>query len=185
MPFTFDATGLDGVVKITPRRFDDDRGWFYESYRHSEFADAGIDVAFVQDNHSCSAAGTLRGLHYQVDPYAQGKLVRVVSGRVYDVVVDISPNSPTFGRWFGMDISAQGGEMLWIASGFAHGFLALEDNTQLVYKCTAEYHKNSERSIRWNDPVIGIDWPVLPDAPYLLSPKDADAPFLQDAEVFA
>jgi dTDP-4-dehydrorhamnose 3,5-epimerase len=185
MPFSFEATGFEGLVKIQPRRFDDDRGWFLESYKHSEFAAAGIDVQFVQDNHSCSKAGTLRGLHYQLGPRAQGKLVRVMSGAIFDVAVDVRRASPTFGRWFGMHISAKGGEMLWIAPGFAHGFLALEDNTQLVYKCTAEYDKTIERSILWDDPAIGIAWPELPGLPYLLSPKDAQAPVLQAAEVLA
>lgn len=185
MPFEFISTGFDGLVQIKPRRFADDRGWFLESYRHSEFVEAGIDVHFVQDNHSCSQAGTLRGLHYQLDPHVQGKLVRVVSGSVFDVAVDIRRSSSAFGRWFGMTISAAGGEMLWIEPGYAHGFLALENNTQLVYKCTAEYDKGSERSIRWDDPAIGIAWPVVKDSVYLLSPKDTAAPLLQDAEVFA
>ncbi len=185
MPFTFSTASLEGLVRIEPRRLGDDRGWFLESYKHSEFAAAGLDVPFVQDNHSCSKAGTLRGLHYQISPFAQGKLVRVVSGCVFDVAVDIRRSSPTFGRWFGMEISAAGGEMLWIAPGFAHGFLALADDTQLVYKCTAEYDKSSERTIRWDDSAIGIAWPAMKGMDYLLSSKDRDAPLLQDAEVFA
>ena len=185
MPFECVSTEFNGVVQIVPRCFDDDRGWFLESYRHSEFVAAGIDVQFVQDNHSCSKAGTLRGLHYQLDPHAQGKLVRVVSGRVFDVAVDIRRSSSTFGRWFGMTISAEGRKMLWIAPGFAHGFLALEDDTQLLYKCTTEYDKASERSIKWDDPAIGITWPAVNNSSYLLSPKDAAAPQLKDAEVFA
>ncbi len=171
-------------MKVLPRRFDDDRGWFLESYRHSEFLASGIDVHFVQDNHSCSQVGTLRGLHYQLDPHAQGKLVRVISGCVFDVAVDIRRRSDTFGHWFGMNISAAGGEMLWIAPGFAHGFLALEENTQLVYKCTAEYNKAAERAIKWNDPALGIEWPAINGAGYLLSAKDETAPLLRDAEVF-
>ncbi len=185
MPFTFAATGIKGVVTIRPRRFEDDRGWFAESYRQSEFAAAGIDAGFVQDNHSCSRGGTLRGLHYQLPPHAQGKLVRVVAGSVFDVAVDIRANSDTFGQWFGMYITAEGGEMLWMEAGFAHGFLALEDNTQLVYKCTAEYHQASERSIKWDDPAIGIQWPVAKVRDLVLSAKDASSPYLDDAEVFA
>lgn len=185
MPFEFISTGFEGLIQIKPLCYDDHRGWFLETYKHSEFAAAGIDVSFVQDNHSCSKAGTLRGLHYQIGPCAQGKLVRVVSGSVFDVAVDVRHSSPTFGRWIGMNISAENGEMLWIAPGFAHGFLALENNTQLIYKCTAEYNKDIERSIRWNDPKLGIVWPSLDGDDYLLSPKDAAAPLLDDAEVFA
>ncbi len=185
MPFAFISTGLEGIVKIVPQRFTDDRGWFAESYRQSAFEVAGLDVHFVQDNQSCSKAGTLRGLHYQLDPHAQGKLVRVVAGSVFDVAVDIRQGSKTFGQWFGMTMTALDGGMLWIEPGFAHGFLALEDNTQLLYKCTAEYDKASERSVRWDDPSIGIQWPAVKDSAYLLSPKDAAAPLLQDAEVFA
>lgn len=185
MPFEFIPTNLEGLVKIHPTRFDDERGWFQESYQYSQFSDAGISVSFVQDNHSCSQAGTLRGLHYQLDPCAQGKLIRVVSGRVYDVAVDIRRSSPTFGRWYGMIISAENAEMLWVPRGFAHGFLALENNTQLLYKCTVEYNQNYERAVRWDDPDIGIEWPVVNNKKFLLSPKDAASPLLQDVEVFA
>lgn len=171
---------------MVPRRFPDDRGWFAEVYKESEFATAEIAGPFLQDNHSVSARGTLRGLHYQLPPHAQGKLVRVVRGRVWDVVVDIRRGSVTWGKWVGVELSAENGEMLWVPPGFAHGFVALEDDTHLTYKCTAEYHRDSERAIRWDDPDLAIAWPTLSGgAEYRLSEKDAAAPPLADAEVFS
>lgn len=185
MPFKFEQTDLPGVIHIHPRRFADDRGWFSESYKYSEFNAAGIPERFVQDNQSFSMHGTLRGLHYQLPPYDQGKLVQVVSGRAWDVAVDIRRGSPTFGSSFGVELSAEEGNMLWIPSGCAHGFLSLEDGTRLLYKCTAEYHTASERSIRWDDPDLHIKWPSMPIGdPFILSDKDAVAPFLAQAEVF-
>lgn len=185
MPFTFLSTDLPGVVLVEPRRFDDDRGWFAETYKHSAFVEAGIELPFVQDNHSCSAAGTVRGLHYQLDPHAQGKLVRVVRGRVWDVAVDIRRSSPTYGRWLGYELDEESGRMLYVPPGFAHGFIALLDETHLVYKCTAEYHSASERSIRYDDPDLNIDWPRVAGREHSLSGKDVDAPGLADAEVFS
>jgi dTDP-4-dehydrorhamnose 3,5-epimerase len=138
---------------------------------------------FVQDNHSCSQKGVLRGLHYQVAPRAQGKLVRVVKGRVMDLAVDIRRASPTFGHWVAVELSADNQRQLWVPEGFAHGFMALEDDTHFLYKVTDTYDKASERSIRWNDPAIGIDWPQLGFAP-LLAPKDAEAPLLAEADTF-
>lgn len=185
MPFTFSNTALSEVMVVTPRRFPDDRGWFAETYKASDFAEVGIVESFVQDNTSISSAGTLRGLHYQLAPYGQGKLVSVVAGRVWDVAVDIRRRSPDFGRWVGVELTAETGELLWVPPGFAHGFVALEDNTQLSYKCSAEYHRESERSIRWDDSTIGIEWPQLDDGiAYRLSEKDANAPTFHEAEVY-
>ncbi|QXQ08307.1 dTDP-4-dehydrorhamnose 3,5-epimerase [Sphingosinicellaceae bacterium] len=175
-------TDLPGVKLIEPKVFGDDRGFFLESWNARAFADAGIDVPFVQDNHSRSARGVLRGLHYQiVEP--QGKLVRVVVGSVFDVAVDIRRSSPHFGRWTGAELSADNKRMLWVPPGFAHGFIVLSEAADFLYKCTTLYAPVHERSIAWNDPSIGIDWP-LKGTP-LLSAKDAAAPRLPDAEVFA
>jgi dTDP-4-dehydrorhamnose 3,5-epimerase len=187
VPFEFvPAEGLPAVVRVVPRRFADDRGWFSEVYKDSDFAAAGIAGPFLQDNHSVSAIGTIRGLHYQLPPHAQGKLVRVVRGRVWDVAVDIRRSSATWGRWVGAELSAETGEMLWVPPGFAHGFVALEDDTHLTYKCTKEYHQESERAINWDDPDLAIAWPALPPgAEYRLSEKDAAAESFTDAEVFS
>ncbi|HNX57712.1 MAG TPA: dTDP-4-dehydrorhamnose 3,5-epimerase [Spirochaetota bacterium] len=174
MPFTFKETPLQGLMIAEARRFPDDRGFFMETYKHSDFAAHGIDQNFVQDNHSLSSRGVLRGLHFQKGAYAQGKLVRVISGRVWDVAVDIRRESPTFLKWFGIEISADNCLMFYLPPGFAHGFVTLEDNTQFLYKCTAEYHKASEAGIRWDDPAIGIDWPLKDGI--LVSDKDAILP---------
>ena len=184
------ATGLPGVVIVEPAVFSDDRGWFMESFNEAQFETAlaamGLPVArrFVQDNHSCSKAGVLRGLHYQMPPHAQGKLVRVVQGAAYDVAVDIRPGSLTLGRWEGVELSAANRRQLWIPEGFAHGFLALQDDTQFLYKTTDVYARDCERSIRWDDPAIGIVWPLTPglDTPRV-APKDAAAPLLAAAEL--
>lgn len=185
MPFLFLATDLPEVVVITPRRFTDERGWFAETYKKSDFTSAGINESFVQDNHSMSALGTIRGLHYQLAPYGQGKLVSVAGGKAWDVAVDVRRSSPTFGNWVGVELSAENGRLLWIPPGFAHGFLALEEDTHLVYKCTAEYHSASERSVRWNDESLAIRWPESPaGGDYLLSDKDANAPLINEAEVY-
>jgi dTDP-4-dehydrorhamnose 3,5-epimerase len=167
-------TSLPGVLIIEPKVFGDDRGFFMETYRADAFRAAGIDAVFVQDNHSRSARGVLRGLHYQ-EPNPQGKLVRCTRGALFDVAVDIRHGSPSFGKWFGVELSEANRLMLWIPPGFAHGFCALEDGTDLVYKCTAVYEPASDRAILWNDPDIGIEWPI---ASPLLSAKDAVAPRL-------
>lgn len=180
-----EATALPGVVTIEPSAFGDDRGWFMESFHQGKF-EAGLRALgltpprpFVQDNHSVSKAGTLRGLHYQLPPHPQGKLVRVVRGAAYDVAVDIRPGSPHFGRWVGVELSAANRRQLWVPEGFAHGFLALEDETHFLYKTTDVYAKDCERSIRWDDPAIGIAWPLPAGiARPLLAPKDAQAPLL-------
>lgn len=175
-------TALPDVLLIEPRVFGDDRGFFYESWNAETFRAAGLDLAFVQDNHSRSAQGVLRGLHYQFAK-PQGKLVRVTAGRAFDVAVDLRRSSSTFARWVGVELSAANKHMLWIPPGFAHGFLALEDGTEFLYKCTATYDPADERSLLWNDPAIGIEWPLGSAMP-ILSGKDRQAPVLAQAEVW-
>lgn len=176
-------TELPEVLIFQPTVFGDQRGFFYESFSQQVFDKAvGRHVEFVQDNHSKSSKGVLRGLHYQLNPNAQGKLVRCVAGAVYDVAVDIRRDSPHFGKWVGVELSSENKRQLWIPEGFAHGFVTLENDTEFVYKTTNFYAKESERSIIWNDPNINISWP-LKDV--LLSEKDRIAPELSDAEVFA
>lgn len=176
-------TALPGVMLIEPRVFGDARGFFLESWNAQAFAAAGLDLAFVQDNHSRSARGVLRGLHYQLEQ-PQGKLVRVTQGAVFDVAVDIRRSSAHFGRWVGVELSAENHRMLYVPPGFAHGFLVLSETADFLYKCTSLYHPPSDRGIRWDDPDIGISWPDTGAAP-LLSAKDAAAPRLADAQVFA
>lgn len=175
----FHPTPLPEVLLLEPAVFADDRGFFLETYRIDLFAANGIDLPFVQDNHSSSKRGVLRGLHYQ-EPQPQGKLVRCVAGSIFDVAVDIRRASPRFGRWFGTELSAENGRQLWIPPGFAHGFCATSERAEVVYKCTALWKKEYDRSIAWNDPQIGIEWPL---ADPILSPKDAGAPRLADAEI--
>lgn len=176
-------TELPGVMLIEPNLFEDERGFFIESFNQREFDEAvGCQLHFVQDNHSCSSHNVLRGLHFQLPPHAQGKLVRVVHGSVFDVAVDIRRGSPTFGRWLGSVLDARLHRQHWIPPGFAHGFLALERETHLLYKATTYYAKNSERSIAWNDPQLGIEWPLMGATP-LVAPKDAIAPLLADADL--
>ena len=177
------ALSLPEVILLEPRVFSDDRGWFYESFNARSFAQAtGLDVSFVQDNHSRSSRGVLRGLHYQLPPAAQGKLVRAVTGSILDVAVDIRRSSPTFGQWVAETLSADNKRQLWVPAGFAHGFVALEDGTEVLYKTTDYYDKASERSIRWDDPAIAIGWPK--ELTPLLADKDAVAPMLAGADVF-
>ncbi len=179
------AAPLAGVLILEPKVFGDDRGYFLESFNQRAFdAAVGHHVDFVQDNHSRSSKGVLRGLHYQLEPHAQGKLVRVVRGSAYDVALDIRRGSPTFGRWFGLTLSAADQRQLWIPPGFAHGFLSLEDDTHFLYKTTDYYAKDCERAIIWNDPSIGIDWPDLGMTP-LLAAKDAAASSLAQADTFS
>lgn len=175
---------LDGVLEIRPRKFGDERGFFSETWNAQSFADAGIDLAFVQDNHSYSATkGVLRGLHYQLPPYAQDKLVRVVRGAIFDVAVDIRKGSPTFARWCALRLSAGDWNQLLVPKGFAHGFVTLEPDTEVVYKVTAPYAGAHDRSIRFDDPEIGIIWP-LAASQFQLSDKDRNAPRLAQAEAF-
>jgi dTDP-4-dehydrorhamnose 3,5-epimerase len=165
-------TGIDGLLLIQPQIFEDERGHFMEFFRKDRLREMGMAFEFVQENESRSQKKVLRGLHYQEPPFEQGKLVRVVCGKVQDVAVDIRKSSPTFGRWFSHLLSGENRTMLWIPPGFAHGFLALEDDTVFQYKCTGYYNKDSERSIRWNDPQLAIDWMVRDP---LISEKDSDA----------
>jgi dTDP-4-dehydrorhamnose 3,5-epimerase len=176
----FTPLAIPDVILIEPKVFGDERGFFYESWNAGEFAANGIDAVFVQDNHSLSARGILRGLHYQVE-LTQGKLVRVTAGKVMDVAVDIRQLSPTFGQYVSIVLSAENKHMLWIPPGFAHGFLSLEDNTEFLYKCTELYAPEHERTILWNDAELGIEWP-LEDIEPQLSEKDRDGVAFADAE---
>jgi dTDP-4-dehydrorhamnose 3,5-epimerase len=176
-------TALRDVKIIAPKVFGDDRGFFMETWNAGSFAALGLDIRFVQDNHSRSARGVLRGLHYQLEQ-TQGKLVRVTAGAVFDVAVDLRRSSPDFGKWVGVELSAENKQMLWIPPGFAHGFLTLSDGTDFIYKCTDFYAPEHERSLLWSDPAIGIDWPLEGVAPSL-SAKDSAGIRLADAECFA
>ncbi|MBA8821256.1 dTDP-4-dehydrorhamnose 3,5-epimerase [Brucella haematophila] len=179
------SLGLDGVFEIIPRKFGDDRGFFSETYNAKSFAEAGIDLQFVQDNHSFSAAkGVVRGLHYQLPTRAQDKLVRVIRGAILDVAVDIRKSSPTFGKWVALEVSAEKWNQILVPKGFAHGFMTLVENTEVIYKVTDYYSPEHDRSIRFDDPAIGIEWP-LPSSGVQLSDKDQKAPLFADAEVFA
>lgn len=176
-------TKIPDVIIVEPKVFGDDRGFFYESFNARQFAEeTGVNAEFVQDNHSKSAKGVLRGLHYQIQQ-PQGKLVRVVAGEVFDVAVDIRKQSPTFGQWVGVTLSADNKRQLWIPRGFAHGFLVTSEYAEFLYKTTDYYAPEFERSLLWNDPSIGIDWPI--DGEPLLSTKDKAAKLLSEAEVFA
>ncbi|PWG03447.1 dTDP-4-dehydrorhamnose 3,5-epimerase [Sphingosinicella humi] len=176
-------TALPEVKLVEPKVIGDCRGFFLESWNAREFAEAGLEVGFVQDNHSRSAKGVLRGLHYQVTQ-VQGKLIRVVAGRVFDVVVDLRRSSPGFGQWVGVELSAQNMRMLWCPPGFAHGFLVLEDGTDVLYKCTDYYAPEHERTLLWNDDDVGIEWPLAEIGGPVLSAKDAQGARLCGAEVF-
>lgn len=173
------STAIPDVVLIEPTVYEDERGWFMESFNeqrfHAELQKLGLPIPrpFVQDNHSCSKKGVLRGLHFQRDPHAQGKLVRVVNGAAFDVAVDIRPGSPTFGKWVGEELSAANKHMLWIPEGFAHGFLALEDGTEFLYKTTDYYAKECEAATRWDDPSLAIQWPE--NIQVQISEKDSQA----------
>jgi dTDP-4-dehydrorhamnose 3,5-epimerase len=174
-------TAIDGCLILEPRVFGDERGFFMESYNQKAFDDAvGFEVRFVQDNHSRSSRAVLRGLHYQLPPHAQGKLVRVTQGSVFDVAVDIRRGSPTFGRWVGVELSGQNHLQMWLPPGLAHGFLVTSDSADFLYKTTHYYAPEAERCIRWDDPAIAIAWPALGRLP-LLAKKDAAAPLLADA----
>lgn len=176
------ATSLPDVLLIEPRVFEDARGFFFESYNRRAFAEAGIDAEFVQDNHSRSVRGVLRGLHYQIE-HAQGKLVRVVGGEVFDVAVDLRRSSATFGRHVAMRLSADDRRMLYVPPGFAHGFLVLSDAAEFLYKTTDYWYPAHERTLRFDDPALGIAWPC--DVPPTLAPKDAAGALLADAETYA
>ena len=178
-----ETAGLPGVVILRPRVFEDERGFFLESYNRRTFNEAvGHQVDFVQDNHSRSARGVLRGLHYQLPPHAQGKLVRVTSGKVFDVAVDVRRSSPRFGKWIGIELSDENHRQLWIPPGFAHGYLVLSEFTDFLYKTTSFYFPRSEAAVRWDDAAVGIAWPDLGLAPQL-SEKDLAAPLLSAASL--
>lgn len=179
MPFRFKRLEIPEVILIDAQHIGDDRGFFLETYRLSEFAAQGIPHAFVQDNRSYSGRGVLRGLHYQKQPKAQGKLVTVLKGRIYDVAVDIREGSPTYGQWVGLELAADRFRMLYIPEGFAHGFCVLGQEADVLYKITKEYAPELERGIYWNDPEIGIQWPNMNP---ILSARDAQLPLLRDAD---
>ena len=179
----FLPTRLGDVVLVQPRVFADDRGFFMETWEARKFAAGGIDAAFVQDNHSSSRQWVLRGLHYQIAK-PQGKLVRVTKGEVYDVAVDVRRSSPDFGKWVGHHLSAANHDMFWVPPGYAHGFLVLSQEAEVVYKCTDYYDPQGERAVLWNDPAIGIEWPLPPGVEPVMSGKDRVAPLLANAEYF-
>ena len=179
MPVEFRKTEIEGILEVATKAFNDDRGFFSEVYSAGVWAAEGFRESFVQDNLSLSRKGTLRGLHYQIEPRGMGKLVRTVSGSVFDVAVDLRRGSPTFGKWIGRELSAANMLALWIPAGFAHGFVALEDNSLVLYKCTEMHAPEAERSVSYKDPEINIAWPV---PPAIISPKDMQAPLLKDAE---
>jgi dTDP-4-dehydrorhamnose 3,5-epimerase len=180
----FTRLAIPDVILFEPKVFGDDRGFFFESFNQKVFEQAtGLSPTFVQDNHSKSSKGVLRGLHYQLPPKAQGKLVRVIQGEVFDVAVDIKKNSPTFGRWVGEYLSAANNKQLWIPAGFAHGFLVTSETAEFLYKASSYYAPENERSISWNDPDIGIEWPLGAEEP-ILSEKDLRKTRLQDAKLF-
>ncbi len=181
MAWTFDETELPGVVVVTPPLFEDERGFFQETYNQRAFHANGIADPFVQDNHSWSRhAGTLRGIHFQIDPQAQAKLVRCIRGRAFDVAVDLRRSSPRFGRWAGVELSAGNHKLIYVPAGFGHAFVTLEDDTEILYRVSQHYSKDHDAAIRWNDPDIGVAWPVG-EADVILSQKDTAAPLLRDA----
>lgn len=183
--FEITPTPLDGLLIVQPRAFEDSRGFFIESYNQTELAPLGVAQTFIQDNHSLSREiGTLRGLHFQTPPFAQDKLVRVVCGRIWDVAVDIRRASPTFGQWFGLELSAENKTQLLVPVGFAHGFVTLEADTEVIYKVSAPYSADCDAGIRWDDPALAVAWPLVGRAP-VLSDKDMSLPLFADAAVFA
>ena len=178
--FHFQKMTIPDVILITPKVFGDERGFFFETYKKSEFLAAGIDVDFVQDNYSHSTKSVLRGLHFQNQPCAMGKLVGVRRGKTFDVAVDIRRGSPWYGRWVGVELSDENRNLLWVPNGFAHGFLTLSDEADVFYKGTAEYAPHAEAGIRFDDPTVAVAWPEC--GPVVLSQKDANQPLLADAD---
>ena len=179
----FIPTRIPEIILVKPKIYEDPRGFFMETYREDRFIMGGISQPFVQENHSASSKGVIRGLHYQIQK-TQGKLVRVISGEIFDVAVDIRRSSPTFGLWVGIILSVENKYQLWVPSGFAHGFYVLSERAEVVYKVTDYYAPEWERSILWNDPKIGIDWHLAKDASPILSQKDLNGKSLADAELF-
>lgn len=174
---------IEGLCVVEPSVFGDDRGYFMETYNYNDFKAEGLDMVFVQDNQSMSVKGVLRGLHYQKH-FPQGKLVRVVSGKVFDVAVDLRTGSETYGKWFGVELSGENKKMFYIPEGFAHGFVVLSDEAVFAYKCTDFYHPGDEGGILWSDPEIGVEWPIEPDAKLIISEKDQKWGGLKDAFKF-
>jgi dTDP-4-dehydrorhamnose 3,5-epimerase len=179
----FTPASIPDVLLIDPKVFGDERGFFMETYRASTFAEAGIPAAFVQDNHSRSKQGTLRGLHYQIRQ-PQGKLLRVILGEIFDVAVDLRCASPTFGKWVGVRLSAENKRLIWVPPGFAHGFYVLSEWAELMYKATDYYAPEWERTLLWNDRQVGIEWPLLEGVELILSPKDRQGMLFRDAETY-
>jgi dTDP-4-dehydrorhamnose 3,5-epimerase len=179
--FKIIETPIKGLLIIGTKIFKDDRGFFIESYNLREFEEIGLNLRFVQDNHSKSKKGVLRGLHFQLK-YPQGKLVRVISGRVYDVAVDLRIDSPTFGKWFGIELTGENGLQFYIPPGFAHGFISLEDNTHFFYKCTEFYYPDDDLGIIWNDPEININWPLEQVEKLIISDKDKNLPSFREVK---
>jgi len=178
MPFTMEKAPIDGLVVIELKKIHDFRGFFEETYKRSDLAAFGINEVFLQDNHSCSKKGVVRGIHFQRGPFSQGKLVRVLKGKVWDIAVDLRKESPTFAKWYGLELSEENSKMFYIPAGFGHGFSTLEDDTHLLYKCTKEYNGEYDAGIRWNDPEIAVDW-KLGGINALVSEKDEKLPFLK------
>ena len=183
MPYTVTSTAIPEVLILEPKVFGDDRGFFFESFNQRDFQQiTGLDVEFVQDNHSKSSKGVLRGLHYQIQ-HPQGKLVRVTQGVVFDVAVDLRRSSPSFGKWVGVELSAENKKQLWVPPGFAHGFAVISESAEFLYKTTDYWYPEHERSLLWSDVTVGIQWPI--DGVPQLAAKDAAAKMLHDADVFA
>lgn len=176
-------TAIPGVVEVQPKVFGDERGFFMEFFRRDEFAELGLPTEFVQDNFSRSCQNTLRGLHYQIE-HSQGKLVRVTSGVVFDVAVDLRRSSPAFGRWVGVELRAEDHNGIFVPAGCAHGFIVLSESADLLYKCTDRYAPEFERTLRWNDPTVGIEWPIVDDSQLILSEKDQAGLLFQDVPTF-
>lgn len=176
-------TAIPGVVEVQPKVFGDDRGFFMEFFRRDEFAELDLPTEFVQDNFSRSCQNTLRGLHYQIE-HSQGKLVRVTSGVVFDVAVDLRRSSPTFGRWVGVELRAEHHNGIFVPAGCAHGFIVLSESADLLYKCTDRYAPEYERTLRWNDPTVGIEWPIIDDSQLILSEKDQAGLLFEDVPTF-
>lgn len=183
MAFIVKKTDFAGLLVFEPQKFTDNRGWFLESYKSSEFEKLGLDAHFVQDNHSCSKYGVIRGLHFQKPPFAQGKLVRALAGSVLDIAVDLRKSSKTFGKYFALELNTKNNLILWIPEGFAHGFVSLEDESHLFYKCTKEYNKESEAGIMYNDPLLHISWPKL-SVDAIVSEKDLELPLFSPEDTY-
>ena len=177
MPFHFERLEIPDVVLVTPKRYEDARGHFEETFRESAFAEAGIDVSFVQDNLARSGKGVLRGLHFQAPPTPQGKLVGVTNGTIFDVAVDLRVGSPTFGRWVGRTLDDEAGRLLWVPEGFAHGYVVLSDSAHVSYRVTAEYAPDLDGGVRWDDPTLAVEWPISDP---ILSERDRALPLMED-----